>query len=108
MVSYNEVGAGLFQLMSMSILTMDNYDDLKAELKDIQRSINTMNITAARMEEQVSNLTYTVKVIKESLDEDFVTQESFSPIKNFVYGTVAIIAAGFLGAVLTVVHWGSK
>lgn len=86
---------------------MSDFDDLKDELKDIKRDIQTIQITAARTEEQMSGLKRAVNSLQEELRRDFVSIESFSPVRNFVYGTVAIIATGFLGAVITLLKWNN-
>lgn len=86
---------------------MSDFDDLKDELKDIKRDIQTIQITAARTEEQMSGLKRAVNGLQEELRRDFVSIESFEPVRNFVYGTVAIIAASFLGAIVTLLKWGN-
>lgn len=86
---------------------MSDFDDLRDELKDIKRDIHTIQITAARTEEQMSGLKTAVNNLQEELRRDFVSIESFEPVRNFVYGTVAIIATGFLGAVITLLKWGN-
>lgn len=42
--------------------------------------------------------------IEDKLDKKFVTQDAFNPIKNIVYGAVAIILTTVLGWVLFAVH----
>jgi chromosome segregation ATPase len=86
---------------------MSDFDDLRDELKDIKRDIQTIQITAARTEEQMSGLKRAVNSLQEELRRDFVSIESFEPVRNFVYGTVAIIATGFLGAIITLLQWGN-
>jgi chromosome segregation ATPase len=85
---------------------MSDFDDLRDELKDIKRDIQTIQITAARTEEQLSGLKRAVNMLQQELGRDFVSIESFEPVRNFVYGTVAIIATGFLGAIITLLQWG--
>jgi chromosome segregation ATPase len=86
---------------------MSDFDDLRDELKDIKRDIQTIQITAARTEEQLSGLKRAVNMLQQELGRDFVSIESFEPVRNFVYGTVAIIATGFLGAIITLLQWGN-
>lgn len=86
---------------------MDNISDLKEELRDIQRNIQSVQITAARTEEQVSGLRRALHDLQEELRQDFVSLESFAPVKNFVYGMIAVILTGFLGGVVTLMKWGN-
>lgn len=87
---------------------MNDFNDLKDELRDIQKNIQSIQITAARTEEQVSALKSAVHSLQDELRQDFVTLESFVPIRTFVYGIIAIIGSGFLAGLLSAVKWAAK
>jgi hypothetical protein len=42
-------------------------------------------------------------VIEEKLEQNYVTQDEFDPIKKIVYGLVALILTGVVGALLGLV-----
>lgn len=44
-----------------------------------------------------------IKDIKEKLDNKYVTVESFSTVRNIVYGMVSLILVSFAGALITLV-----
>lgn len=53
-----------------------------------------------------ANITYIqrdVAEIKGKLNEEYVTHQEFEPIKNLVYGMVALILTGFVGALIALV-----
>jgi hypothetical protein len=84
---------------------MDDADDIKIELRDIKKDINSINVTIARTEQKIEIVESTIQEIKTDLRSDFVTNESFSPVRNFVYGTIALIATGFLTALIFLISW---
>lgn len=44
-----------------------------------------------------------IKEIKGKLEQDYVTQEEFKPIRNIVYGMVGLILTGVVGAMVALV-----
>ena len=41
--------------------------------------------------------------IKKKLGEHYITKNEFAPVRNLVYGLVALILTGFMGALVTLV-----
>jgi predicted nuclease with TOPRIM domain len=87
---------------------MNDFNDLRDELKEIQKNIQSIQITAARTEEQVSSLKRAVYDLQEELKQDFVTLESFVPVRTFVYGIIAIIGTSFLAGLVSAIKWASN
>jgi len=44
-----------------------------------------------------------IKEIKARLENEYVTQEAFRPIRNLVYGMVSLILTGVVGALVSLV-----
>lgn len=64
------------------------------------------NNLEARIEvaiEQIRQLRQDVTDIKNKLYADYVTKDEFDPIKKLVYGVVAIVLTGVMGALLALV-----
>lgn len=80
--------------------------DDNIDIRLIRKDINDINVTIARVEEKLDQVEKTIKEVKIELREDFVKAEAFTPVRNFVYGTVAVIATGFITAILFLISWG--
>lgn len=50
----------------------------------------------------IDALTKSVRHCQNTRDEKYVTKSEFAPIRNLIYGMVAVICAGALGAVGTI------
>jgi hypothetical protein len=62
-----------------------------------------LEIKIAVIQNDVDYLKGRVDEISQKLDEKFVTQTEFDPIRKLVYGIVALILTSVVGAVLAVV-----
>lgn len=56
-----------------------------------------------RLIEQVSRMEEDVKSIRHSLDDKYVTQDQFEPVKQIVYGLVAVVLLGVVAALISLV-----
>ena len=57
----------------------------------------------ALLNQKVDYVVEAVKDIKEKLEGDYVTKESFTPVKNIVYGMVSVIMLAVLSALVALV-----
>lgn len=57
----------------------------------------------AVMQRDIKYLTEKVNEISDKLDEKYVTQDEFDPIKKIVYGIVALILTAVVGAIVSLV-----
>jgi uncharacterized membrane protein YkoI len=52
---------------------------------------------------KIDNLTEEVKKINDKLENHYVTEDQFKPVKNVVYGMVGLILSGVLVAVISLI-----
>jgi hypothetical protein len=57
----------------------------------------------ATIKTKLDYITKELDKIDDKLTENYVTQDQFSPVRNIVFGMVAIILVGIIGALLTLV-----
>ena len=60
-------------------------------------------VELAVMANKIDHIESNVRDIKEALQEKYVTQDQFEPIKRIVYGMVAIVLTGVIGAIIGLV-----
>ena len=51
----------------------------------------------------IKNIHTEIQKINEKLDEKFVNQDQFWPVKSLVYGLVGILGVGVIGAILAMI-----
>lgn len=56
-----------------------------------------------RLEDQITTVKEDVKEIKDILRSNYVTQDQFGPVKQVVFGLVALILISVVGALLVLV-----
>jgi hypothetical protein len=56
----------------------------------------------------VARIKSDVSEIKNNMERNYVTLEAFEPIRRIVYGLVALILIGFVGALIALVYKGGK
>lgn len=81
---------------------------MKSDRYDMQKfkpqiTNDGLEIKIAVIQNDVDYLKGRVDEISQKLDEKFVTQTEFDPIRKLVYGIVALILTSVVGAVLAVV-----
>lgn len=54
------------------------------------------------------NMTDDIDEIKENLQKQYVTKDQFDPVRNLVYGVVALLLTGFMGTLVTIVFKSQK
>ncbi len=57
----------------------------------------------SRIDERTLNLVSQMEEIKETLENKYVTQAEFLPIRNIAYGLVSIIVVAVVGALIALV-----
>lgn len=57
----------------------------------------------ARLLEKMEHVEQDVRDIKGALERRYVTREEFDPIKNIVYGGVAVVLIAVVGALMIVI-----
>ena len=75
--------------------------EIKLELREITKDISAIKVSSARTETEMKAVQDAVEHIKTG----FVSNETFYPIKLFVYSTMAIISTAFLMAILALIQW---
>lgn len=60
-------------------------------------------VDLAKMSIKIDNIEVAVNTINTKLEKEYVTQEQFAPIKSIVYGMVALILTGVVGALLALI-----
>lgn len=64
---------------------------------------STDKVKLAVIQKDLEYIKANVDDIKHKMEQDYVTQEEFKPIRNIVYGTITLILTGVVGALLTLV-----
>jgi len=65
-------------------------------------------VTLAVLAEKMDSLNSRIGRVEEKLDNGFVTNEAFWPVKTIVYGGAGIVGSAVLLGVLGLLfHWGS-
>jgi len=70
-----------------------NNKNIMQEIKDLKRDVNDIKVCIAELPQK----------IKETMDDKYVSKESFEPIQKVVYGLVGAIMLGVIGAVLAII-----
>ena len=60
-------------------------------------------VQLAVLQQKVDSIACDTAEIKNNLDRSYITRAEFEPIKNLVYGAVALILLSFLTAVIALV-----
>lgn len=76
---------------------------IKEPSKNSKKIYTEDEVNIALIETDIKSIKMTVNEIKEKLENDYVTQETFKPIRNLVYGTVSIFLTGVVGALIALV-----
>jgi thiosulfate reductase cytochrome b subunit len=74
-----------------------------ASKKQEESIINQMAIDQAVILNKLTNLESTVCTISKKLEDDYVTQDQFEPVKKIVYGLVSIILVAVVGGLIALV-----
>lgn len=78
-------------------IDMDNSDN-----SGIQSSPSAA-VTLAVIATDISYIKDEMRGMKQQIGSDYVTKDQFEPVRNLVYGMVALILTGVIGALLTLV-----
>lgn len=70
---------------------------------DFQDKAATLAKDAALLAKDIEYIKAQVNQINMKLDENYVTQDEFDPIKKIVYGMVSVILLAVLGAIVALV-----
>ena len=65
-----------------------------------KRIVGQEIVDIAVMAEQIQTMSKNVDEIKAKLENDYVTQDQFDPVKKIVYGLVGLILVTVVGALL--------
>lgn len=63
----------------------------------------TDKVVLAEIKKDIEYIKCDVKEIKGKMEQDYVTQEEFKPIRNIVYGMVTMTLTAVVGALLTLI-----
>lgn len=75
---------------------MSSIDIIEKELRELQQNYAKIDTKLERVLEDISKLF-------DALETRYITKEEFAPVKNLVYGLVALILATVFGALLLLV-----
>lgn len=64
---------------------------------------STDKVKLAVIQKDLEYIKANVDDIKHKMEQDYVTQEEFKPIRNIVYGMVSIVLTGVVGALLALI-----
>jgi hypothetical protein len=64
---------------------------------------STDKVKLALMQQDLAYIKANVDDIKDKMENNYVTQEEFKPIRNIVYGMVTLILTGVVGALLALI-----
>lgn len=64
---------------------------------------NTIETQLAIIQTDLNHIKNDVTEVKTKLEENYVTHTEFTPVKNVVYGLVAVILTTVVGALVTLV-----
>lgn len=63
----------------------------------------TKNVEFAVMCEKIDTIKADVSEIKQKLENNYVTKDQFTPVKNIVYGLVGTLLTALIGAIIMTV-----
>lgn len=72
----------------------------------IVTQLAVMAETLVFVRQNVSDVKADIADIKVKMEQHYVTKEEFSPVKNLVFGMVAVILTAVIGALITLVIRG--
>lgn len=64
---------------------------------------STDKVKLALMQQDLAYIKANIDDIKDKMENNYVTQEEFKPIRNIVYGMVTLILTGVVGALLALI-----
>lgn len=64
---------------------------------------STDKVKLALIQQDLTYIKANVDDIKDKMENNYVTQEEFKPIRNIVYGMVTLILTGVVGALLALI-----
>lgn len=64
----------------------------KAEFRELEKKVGTIDVNVVRMQEQVVNLQNIIK--------ELVTKAEFTPVKMIAYGLITMVAGSVVTALL--------
>jgi len=67
------------------------------------KEFNKMGVDLAVILNKTGYIEKEVKDIREKLEDDYVTQDQFEPVKNIVYGMISVVLLAVIGAVVALV-----
>jgi len=73
--------------------------------KELYESLNNLR---KELEQDDKRIEANIQQMEDKIDKTYTKLVQFQPVKNIVYGMVAIILSGFLGAVLFFIGWNSR
>lgn len=66
---------------------------------EIKALNNLINVRISELEKDIDKR---FKDFRSEVSEEFVTKESFSPVKTLIYGMVGVILLGFVGTLVSI------
>jgi hypothetical protein len=70
-----------------------NNKNIMQEIKDLKKDINDIKVCIAGLPEK----------IKEAIANEYVSKDSFEPVRKITYGLVGAVMLGTIGAILTLI-----
>jgi hypothetical protein len=67
------------------------------------QEIGTLTTNLAVVLNQITDVKDDIRDIKHKLDNEYVTQDQFGPVKQIVYGMVSVILLAVIGAIVALV-----
>ena len=71
--------------------------------RNASKQSDNMAVALAVIQNDISYIKESLDEIKTSTEKKYVTKEDFDPVKRIVYGLVALILVGVVGALLALV-----
>jgi hypothetical protein len=68
-----------------------------------QKVITQQEVIVDLLAKDITYIKEKVVIIEKNLENKYVTQDQFAPVKNIVYGLVTLILIAVVGALLTLI-----
>ena len=72
---------------------------------DMDRRFNAIR---EEIERRFNKVDQQLDKIDRDVTDDYVTYKEFRPVRNIVYGMVAVVLGSFLGSIAYWIKWGSQ
>lgn len=79
----------------------DDSTRFDSEIIQIRRDISDIKVQSAHTQSELQGIKHTLVELKSDLRQEFVTQDTFSPVQKIVYGAIGIIATAFILAIVS-------